>query len=69
MESAKRLVVMINAAIDGGTRPGAGIIFGLANDRVYIAPPITWYGEAPRKRALLRWNSNGRRESRSRRSC
>jgi hypothetical protein len=37
MESAKRLVVMIDASINGDTRPGAGIIFGLANDRVYIA--------------------------------
>ena len=37
MESAKRLVVMINAAVDGDARPGAGIIIGLANDRVYIA--------------------------------
>jgi hypothetical protein len=36
-EKAKRVVVMINAGLDGDTRPGAGMIFGLANDRVYIA--------------------------------
>jgi Trypsin-like peptidase domain len=37
IENAKRAVVMVNAAIDGDARPGAGIVFGLANDRVYIA--------------------------------
>jgi hypothetical protein len=36
-EKAQQVIVMINAAIEGDTRPGAGIIFGLANDRVYIA--------------------------------
>jgi hypothetical protein len=36
-ENAKQLTVMINATIDGDTRPGAGIIFALANDQVYIA--------------------------------
>ena len=33
----KQLTVMINATIDGDTRPGAGIIFGLTNNQVYIA--------------------------------
>jgi S1-C subfamily serine protease len=37
LEAAKQLTVMINATIDGDTRPGAGIIFGLANQQVYIA--------------------------------
>jgi hypothetical protein len=36
-EKAKQAVVMISAATEGEARPGAGIIFGLANDRVYIA--------------------------------
>jgi S1-C subfamily serine protease len=36
-ENAKRLTVMINATIDGDTRLGAGIIFAVANDQVYIA--------------------------------
>jgi hypothetical protein len=37
IEEAKRAVAMINAGFDGDTRPGAGIVFALANDRVYIA--------------------------------
>ncbi len=37
VEKAKQLTVMINATIDGDTRPGAGVIFSLANDQVYIA--------------------------------
>ncbi len=37
LDNAKTLTVMIDATIDGDTRPGAGIIFALANDRVYIA--------------------------------
>jgi hypothetical protein len=36
-EKTKQAVVMISAATEGDVRPGAGIIFGLANDRVYIA--------------------------------
>jgi hypothetical protein len=34
IEKAKQVTVMINV---DGTRPGAGIIFGLANGQVYIA--------------------------------
>lgn len=37
LENAKQLTVMINATIDRDTRPGAGIIFGLANNQIYIA--------------------------------
>src|SRR5215472_19273847 len=37
LEKTKQLTVMINATIDGDTRPGAGIIFGLAKDQIYIA--------------------------------
>ncbi len=37
LDKAKQLTVMINATIDGDTKPGAGIIFALANNQVYIA--------------------------------
>jgi hypothetical protein len=37
VEKAKQVTVMINATIDGDTRPGAGIIFGIANNQIYIA--------------------------------
>ena len=37
LEKAKQMTVMINATIDGDTRPGAGIIFGLAQGQIYIA--------------------------------
>src|SRR5215831_13296172 len=37
LEKPKQMTVMINATIDGDTRPGAGIIFGLTKDQIYIA--------------------------------
>jgi hypothetical protein len=37
IEKVKLVTVMINAVIDGDGRPGAGIIFAVRNDRVYIA--------------------------------
>jgi hypothetical protein len=37
VEKAKQLTVMINVTTDGDTRPGAGIIFGVANEQIYIA--------------------------------
>ncbi len=37
LEKAKALTVMIDATIEGDARPGAGIIFGVANNQIYIA--------------------------------
>jgi hypothetical protein len=37
LDRAKQLTVMINATIDGDTRPGAGVVFGLANGEIYMA--------------------------------